>query len=478
MQVIDQINGSALFAQSAYSASIATKDNLGRDITATYLTGINLPESAKWNEATSVVQTNSSVWNDKLDVSSLDLAFGNPVDFGYGITGAYKISGADILANYALADSQGRYITGWYQLKDDNLLSGTKYGTLRIDNENTHLVDTTFSALSSYNGIEISAIPESGVGFYNGGMFPDNTKSTTSHNYDNVLSYSINIQSWDGGFTAQINGTNYDHSYFDGSHTITGEFNTPSTLNVKLSRGNNYMNPQINQFDLGVAGQVNEVVDIRNVFATTGDLTSKQDTLTFGYDEQDRISAINNSALAGGGDVPEDVMVEPNLEYNAVGEISGYGNSAIAQYGAEKQWLVHDDTLVHLSNSAQYALGVNLSAVAQLMSPKLNEPTFAGFWNGREVKQMLLTGTFYTNVNSDVIPLNEAYSACERKWIDPSNSFIFYGSSANVLPTTWVLGATNRLGSLTLLNGIVRARSNDTAATNCTAFVTIKWCEN
>lgn len=38
MQVIDQINGSALFAQSAYSAAVATKDNLGRDITSTYLT--------------------------------------------------------------------------------------------------------------------------------------------------------------------------------------------------------------------------------------------------------------------------------------------------------------------------------------------------------------------------------------------------------------------------------------------------------
>ena len=70
---------------------------------------------------------------------------------------------------------------------------------------------------------------------------------------------------------------------------------------------------------------------------------------------------------AGGGDVPEGVMSESGLEYNAVNEISGYNGSAIAQYGAEKQWLVHDDTLVHAANSAQYALGVNLSAVAQLM---------------------------------------------------------------------------------------------------------------
>lgn len=70
---------------------------------------------------------------------------------------------------------------------------------------------------------------------------------------------------------------------------------------------------------------------------------------------------------AGGGDVPEGVMSESGLEYNAVNEISGYNGSAIAQYGAEKQWLVHDDTLVHASNSAQYALGVNVSAVKTLM---------------------------------------------------------------------------------------------------------------
>lgn len=53
MKVIDQINGSALFAQSAYSASIATKDNFGRDITATYLTGIDLGDYYKKTETSS-----------------------------------------------------------------------------------------------------------------------------------------------------------------------------------------------------------------------------------------------------------------------------------------------------------------------------------------------------------------------------------------------------------------------------------------
>jgi len=62
-----------------------------------------------------------------------------------------------------------------------------------------------------------------------------------------------------------------------------------------------------------------------------------------------------------------DYLKESELGYNAVGEVSAINGSAIAQYGAEKQWLVHDDTLVHAANSAQYALGVNLSAVAQLL---------------------------------------------------------------------------------------------------------------
>lgn len=88
---------------------------------------------------------------------------------------------------------------------------------------------------------------------------------------------------------------------------------------------------------------------------------------TYEYDSTNKISAINGSALAGGGDVPSGTMNVSGLEYNAVNEISAYNGSAIAQYGAEKQWLVHDDTLVHAANSAQYALGVNVSAIQTLM---------------------------------------------------------------------------------------------------------------
>lgn len=121
------------------------------------------------------------------------------------------------------------------------------------------------------------------------------------------------------------------------------------------------------------AGNYLTTGDSANFYTTaneSGFITGVPDTYLQNTDlstEDGKVTAISGIPLSAGGDVPEGVMVESGLEYNAVNEISGYNGSAIAQYGAEKQWLVHDDTLVHAANSAQYALGVNLSAVAQLL---------------------------------------------------------------------------------------------------------------
>lgn len=86
MKVIDQINGSALFAQSAYSAAVATNDDLGRKISTTYLTAVdlsnyytkdetsgadqladafaNIPGGEGDAEVNALVRSNSGTWND------------------------------------------------------------------------------------------------------------------------------------------------------------------------------------------------------------------------------------------------------------------------------------------------------------------------------------------------------------------------------------------------------------------------------
>lgn len=192
------------------------------------------------------------------------------------------------------------------------------------------------------------------------------------------------------------------------------------------------------------------------------------------------ITAYNGSAFKAGDELPSGVMVESGLEYNAVNEISGYNGSAIAQYGAEKQWLQHDDTLVHAANSAQYALGVNVSAVGELLGvsgPVLNQETFAGHWNGQPLYQQLVSMVFNSNSTSTGgIPLEARPSAVDngQRWIDPNNSFIHYGSVNISLPISWML-ASDRRGSICLNSNALNYRGIDTVNTQCTAYVCIKY---
>jgi hypothetical protein len=60
-------------------------------------------------------------------------------------------------------------------------------------------------------------------------------------------------------------------------------------------------------------------------------------------------------------------MMDDLIEYNSQDEISGYNGHPVMTVDSEKQWLTHDDTIAHVTNSAQYAFGVNVPVVAQAM---------------------------------------------------------------------------------------------------------------
>ena len=240
-----------------------------------YLTGVDIPESANWNEATTVVNNNSAIWNNTTNIVSANSAqwagsTANPQIPVTGINGI-KISESgdkvvfEVSADYAVAAD----LTG----KQDSLTFGYK--------------DTAISSIDN------SAL------------------------YDNSAHARITTLA---GRISNLSSNKLDSSAFS---DVSGTFLTavPDTY-------------------------------LQNTDLSTTD---------------GKVTAISGIPLSAGGDVPEGVMVESGIEYNAVNEISGYNGSAIAQYGADKQWLVHDDTLVHAANSAQYALGVNISAVAQLL---------------------------------------------------------------------------------------------------------------
>jgi len=137
-------------------------------------------------------------------------------------------------------------------------------------------------------------------------------------------------------------------------------------------------------------------------------------------------------------------------------------------------------TLCHLANSAQYALGVNVSAVQTLMGmmgPKLNEETFAGYWNGYPEYQYLQEFHFNSNIGSNsALPdqIKRASAVENRRHIDLSNSYIVYGNSWITLPLQWNLGNT-RAGGFMIYDDGIYYRGYDSSPSDCTAYICYRY---
>ena len=79
-------------------------------------------------------------------------------------------------------------------------------------------------------------------------------------------------------------------------------------------------------------------------------------------------------------------MMDDLIEYNSQDEISGYNGHPVMTVESEKQWLTHDDTIAHVTNSAQYAFGVNVPVVAQAMGTDETE-----LWSGTRTSACTLS---------------------------------------------------------------------------------------
>ena len=129
-----------------------------------------------------------------------------------------------------------------------------------------------------------------------------------------------------------------------------------------------------------------------------------------------KITDISGVELSAGDELPATVMDTSGLEYNSQGFINGYNGSAVATIDQERQWFTHDDTLCHVSNSAQYALGVNMSAISADLARMMGVD-----------ETVLYSGT---SDGSQTIPLTESVMNFDRiriyakLWNDGGNSII------------------------------------------------------
>ena len=397
------------------------------DVSGSFLTAINIPESANWEDATTAYQTNSASYitahqdlsnyytkdetsgKEELAQAFADIPVGDPEVNAYVTDNSATINGTtDLVQN-----SSGLWNdVAVYQSNSANYLTSHQDISYKLDTSSF----TAWSAAQAENDYQLSAgtgidlvdddinkITRIDVTGDFGNPEVESYVQSNSATIDDVnTSYQTNSstfltahQSLEGLMSANLLEFNAENniSAYNGSAFEDCAPTLPMTgrdgVDVQLDNGSLILSSTLwetvttNSAQWGQGGggggdaEVNNYV-YNNSAAIDETVTSYEQNSAsyvvennFEYDVNDLITAYNGSAFAGqgggGGDVPTGTMNVSGLEYNAVNEISGYNGSAIAQYGAEKQWLVHDDTLVHASNSAQYALGVNLSAVAQLL---------------------------------------------------------------------------------------------------------------
>ena len=370
----------------------------GSSITAyngsAFKAGDEFPQSA--TEAINVVTGNSANWNNvssKLDTTAFstvsgdfitalpsDLATtGDIADLAESISETYQPKGDYLTtgdsANFYTTANPSGFITGVdltpyqttagmtaYQPVGDYYSASNPSGFLTAETDWTNTITAASSYayeqataaipapqdLSYISGQVDSKLPTTAFSTVSGSFLTAHQSLPNSANWDSTYTtVNLNSGSWSGRPQIPISGINIDIYESDGKVVFSGMTGGGST------------------YTGDVQGALNEVYSNSADWNSAAAMVELPVSAGQGMDIQNVDGNIVFSCT--GGSVPEGVLVESGLEYNAVNEISGYSGSAFAQYGAEKQWLQHDDTLLHVANSAQYALGVNVSAVAQLL---------------------------------------------------------------------------------------------------------------
>ena len=365
--------------------------------------------------------------NDTNEISadSQDITFGSGLDFtngvltvtGAGTTYTGDAQGAldEVYANSGIwltahQDISNKLDTTAFSTVSGNFLTAvdlTPYYTTADANTLSSMLSGAIDYVSANAGDEFPASANEAITTYQNasGTYLTAHQPISANEWNDVYeTVETNSGSWAGGGTSLTgdaqgavdevysNSADWNSNYSTVNANSASWGGTPLPMSagegidiqiendtLVISATGGAGNPEVESYVQTNSASIDDVVSTYETNSASyltahQDISNKLDTTAFSDVSGSFLTAINIPESASWNDATTayqtnsaSYMTETNLEYNAVNEISGYAGSAIAQYGAEKQWLVHDDTLVHAANSAQYALGVNVSAVQTLM---------------------------------------------------------------------------------------------------------------
>jgi len=210
-------------------------------------------------------------------------------------------------------------------------------------------------------------------------------------------------------------------------------------------------------------------------------------TWQYGTAEYNKLTSVHdtvssNSASWGAGGVPESTVSSIASSYaeSAVSSVSGnYAQSADVSATVD---LVSTQSANWGGSALALSAGpgvklekVGTTLVASVDGPLHRQETLAGYWNGSAVYQQFISGTATSNGNTNfTIPTEITGTNIVNKWIDPSNSFIYYNTTSNALPISWCMGS-GRYGSVGFVGGVINYRCIDTSPTTITAYIALKY---
>ena len=275
MNIISGIGESGFLAHSAFSAEVATKDSLGRNISETYLTGVDLSDYATedWVTGQGYLTAHQSLDGlmsaDLLEISDNKITGYNGTAFagqGGGVTGDYELSAG---SGISIVD---------YPLEQKTVISVTAQGgnpeveQAVIDNSATwNSVTSKQDALAfDYHDTAISSIDNS--------TLYDNSAHARINTLAGRISY-LSSNKLDTTAFSDVSGT------FLTAHQDLSDYQTTAGMTAYLTTGdsaNFYTTANESGFITGIpAGTLNESA--------------------FEYDSNNKISGYNGSAFAGEG---------------------------------------------------------------------------------------------------------------------------------------------------------------------------------
>ena len=264
-----------------------------------YLKEVSIPESATWNEVSTTVQTNSAQWGQGGGaISSYTTAWAREVP-PYGDSVINTLNGKFISAfisnsadksnfannaNIANSANYAETVNETY-LKNKGFTRNlsSEYGTISVIHNN--IIESTNSAISrTGNEGFVSAFGEASIGPSGNG--------TVTFSWDKSLPNTI--------INLDMSWSNNEILTYSANTDLTGEIVLPTGVNTQTINI-----PNATEFKVWSniwIGLNSATVSAADQFETTfGELAWASALPTYEYDNTNKISAINGSALAGGG---------------------------------------------------------------------------------------------------------------------------------------------------------------------------------